>query len=157
MQPQDQYATLLQICKENSQDLFNSNGNLPHGGRQPRCSDLELMALSLLQESLNMASGLFMQEPLEMNLILESRKRLISDKCSSVCLTAPELEKARFGLVMFLMSRDECRFWTRLFGAGTHVFWFQGVFSEMELQTRVMWSNISFLQRVRKNAKGKSD
>ncbi len=50
MQPQDQYATLLQICKENSQDLFNSDGNLSHGGRQPRCSDLELMALSLLQE-----------------------------------------------------------------------------------------------------------
>ena len=56
MQPQDKYATLLQICKENSLGIVNSAGNLPHGGRQPRCSDLELIALSLLQESLNMSS-----------------------------------------------------------------------------------------------------
>ncbi len=62
MQPQDQYATLLQICKENSQGLINSDENLPHGGRQPRCSDLELIALSLLQESLNMSSECYFFE-----------------------------------------------------------------------------------------------
>ncbi len=56
MQPQERYATLQQICKENSPRLFNSDGNLPHGGRQPRCSDLELIAHSLFQESLNMSS-----------------------------------------------------------------------------------------------------
>ena len=56
MQPQEQYAILKQICKENSQGVFNSDGNIPHGGRQPRCTDLNLMALSLLQELLNMPS-----------------------------------------------------------------------------------------------------
>ncbi len=68
MQPQEKYATLLQICKENSQDLFNSDGNLSHGGRQPRCSDLELMALSLLQENLNMASERYFFSYLETTL-----------------------------------------------------------------------------------------
>ncbi len=56
MQPREQYAILKQICKENSQGIFNSDGNIPHGGRQPRCSDLKLMVLSLLQELLNMPS-----------------------------------------------------------------------------------------------------
>lgn len=50
MQPQEQYAIFLEICKTFSQQLFNSSGNLPHCGRSPQCSDVEIIALSLFQE-----------------------------------------------------------------------------------------------------------
>lgn len=50
MQPQEQYAILWEICKSFSKHIFNSSGNLPHCGRSPRCSDVEIIALSLFQE-----------------------------------------------------------------------------------------------------------
>ena len=56
MQSQAQYDEILQFCKQFSTDVLNSDGNVIHGGRQPRCSDLEIIALSLYQENLNMGS-----------------------------------------------------------------------------------------------------
>ena len=50
MQLQEQYAIFLEICKSFSKHIFNSGGNLPHCGRSPRCSDVEIIALSLFQE-----------------------------------------------------------------------------------------------------------
>lgn len=50
MQPHAQFARILEIFKSFSQDLFNSRGNLPHSGRAPLCSDVELIAISLFQE-----------------------------------------------------------------------------------------------------------
>ncbi len=56
MQPRDQYATILGICKAYSSASLTSKGNLPHVGRVPLCSDCEIMALTLLQESLRINS-----------------------------------------------------------------------------------------------------
>lgn len=50
MQPHAKFARIIEICKSFSQDLFNSRGNLPHSGRAPLCSDVELIAISLFQE-----------------------------------------------------------------------------------------------------------
>ena len=50
MQPHDQFARILEICKSFSQKIFNSSGNLHHCGRAPLCSDVEFIAISLFQE-----------------------------------------------------------------------------------------------------------
>ena len=63
MQPQAQYDLLLQICKDFSKDMFNSRGNVPRkAGRPSKCSDLQIIALSIFQESLNMGSERFFFE-----------------------------------------------------------------------------------------------
>ena len=56
MQPQGQFNRILDICKSFSQDFLNSCGNLQHCGRKPRCSDVEIIALSLFQEFLSIDS-----------------------------------------------------------------------------------------------------
>ena len=45
-----QFDRILGICKSFSKHIFNSGGNLPHCRRAPRCSDEEIIALSLFQE-----------------------------------------------------------------------------------------------------------
>ena len=56
MQPHDQFARILEICKSFSLDFLNSYGNLHHCGRKPRCADVEIIALSLFQEFLSIDS-----------------------------------------------------------------------------------------------------
>ena len=56
MQPQDHYDRILQVIKPFAEEFVNVDGNIPHPGRRPKCSDLNLMALCLLQESLDLAS-----------------------------------------------------------------------------------------------------
>ena len=56
MQPHRQFDRILEICKSFSLDFLNSYGNLQHCGRKPRCSDVEIIALSLFQEFLSIDS-----------------------------------------------------------------------------------------------------
>lgn len=56
MQPQGQFDRILNICKSFSQDFLNSCGNLRHCGHISRCSDGEIIALSLFQEFLSIDS-----------------------------------------------------------------------------------------------------
>lgn len=56
MQPQAQFDRILSICKLFSPLAFNSQGNLPHPGPIPACSDIEIIALSLFQSLLSIES-----------------------------------------------------------------------------------------------------
>ena len=55
MQPQAQFERILSICKLFLL-AFNSQGNLPHPGLIPACSDIEIIALSLFQSLLSIES-----------------------------------------------------------------------------------------------------
>lgn len=57
MRPQDQFDRILSICKLFSPIVFNSQGNLPHSGPIPTCSDIEIIALSIFQSLLSIESG----------------------------------------------------------------------------------------------------
>lgn len=50
MQPHEQFAKILEICKSFSLNFVDSTGNIHHCGRKPLCSDVEIMALCLFQE-----------------------------------------------------------------------------------------------------------
>ena len=56
MQPHAQFERILSICKLFSPLAFNSQGNLPHPGPIPACSDIEIIALSLFQSLLSIES-----------------------------------------------------------------------------------------------------
>ena len=56
MRPQAQFDRILSICKLFSPIVFNSQGNLPHSGPIPICSDIEIIAFSLFQSLLSIES-----------------------------------------------------------------------------------------------------
>ena len=58
MQPHEQFSKILEICKSFMPGMFNSDGNLPHRGCQPVCSDITVIALSLFQEHISIGSEL---------------------------------------------------------------------------------------------------
>ena len=45
------FAKILEICKQNSENLVNELGNIPRRGPVPKFSDLEVIALSLTAET----------------------------------------------------------------------------------------------------------
>lgn len=50
------FVRILDICKKFAENLVNEHGNLPRRGPVPRFSDLEVIALSLMAESLSIDS-----------------------------------------------------------------------------------------------------
>ncbi len=50
------FRQILDICKCHSENLVNSQGNVPRVGAVPRFSDLEVIALSLTAEALGIDS-----------------------------------------------------------------------------------------------------
>ncbi len=56
MQSQSKFDEILEICKSFLSKIFDWFGNLPHCGRKTKCSDLEIIALSLFQEFLSICS-----------------------------------------------------------------------------------------------------
>lgn len=56
MQPEANYNEYLTICKRFSPAIFNEYGNVARRGPKPKASDLEIMALSLLQSYLGIES-----------------------------------------------------------------------------------------------------
>lgn len=56
MQPETYYNEFLAICKRFSTAIFNKDGNVPRRGPKPKASDLEILALSLLQSYLGIES-----------------------------------------------------------------------------------------------------
>lgn len=49
MQPREEYNTILEDIKTFSGRMFDKHGNLPHVGRRPQVSDVEIIALSTWQ------------------------------------------------------------------------------------------------------------
>jgi hypothetical protein len=46
------FVRILGVCKKFSQDLVNDKGNMPRRGVVPRFGDLEVIALSLTEETM---------------------------------------------------------------------------------------------------------
>lgn len=59
------FVKILEICKKFSQDLVNDKGNIPRPGVVPKFSDLEVIALSLTAESLEIDSESYLFAKLE--------------------------------------------------------------------------------------------
>ena len=50
------FVKILEVCKYLAKDLVNDKGNIPRPGVVPRFSDLEVIALSLTAESMELDS-----------------------------------------------------------------------------------------------------
>lgn len=50
------FVKILELCKHFAQDLVNDKGNIPRPGVIPRFSDLEVIALSLTAENMEIDS-----------------------------------------------------------------------------------------------------
>ena len=54
------FVRILEVCKRFSQDLVNDKGNIPRCGVVPRFSDLEVIALSLTEETMGYDSECYL-------------------------------------------------------------------------------------------------
>ena len=54
------FVKILEVCKKFSQDLVNGKGNVPRPGVVPKFSDLEVIALSMTQESMGIDSECYL-------------------------------------------------------------------------------------------------
>ena len=54
------FVRILEVCKQYSQDLVNDKGNMPRCGVVPKFSDLEVIALSLIQETMGYDSECYL-------------------------------------------------------------------------------------------------
>ena len=59
------FVRILEVCKRFSQDLVNDKGNIPRCGVVPRFSDLEVIALSLTEETMGYDSECYLFSQLE--------------------------------------------------------------------------------------------
>ena len=59
------FVRILGVCKRFSQDLVNEKGNMPRCGVVPRFSDLEVIALSLTEETMGYDSESYLFGQLE--------------------------------------------------------------------------------------------
>ena len=59
------FVRILEVCKQYSQDLVNDKGNMPRCGVVPKFSDLEVIALSLTQETMGYDSECYLFGQLE--------------------------------------------------------------------------------------------
>ena len=59
------FARILEVCKKYSQDLVNDKGNMPRCGIVPKFSDLEVIAISLTQETMGYDSECYLLGQLE--------------------------------------------------------------------------------------------
>lgn len=90
------FVRILDICKNFSKNLVNENGNIPRRGPVPRFSDLEVIALSLMAESLSIDSESYLFVKLkeyqnEMpNLI---SRRHYNDRRKALCQLCEQIRK----------------------------------------------------------------
>lgn len=59
------FVRILEVCKQYSLDLVNDKGNMPRRGVIPKFSDLEVIALSLTQETMGYGSECYLSGQLE--------------------------------------------------------------------------------------------
>ena len=59
------FVKILEVCKYLAKDLVNDKGNIPRPGVVPRFSDLEVIALSLTAESMELDSEYYLFAKLE--------------------------------------------------------------------------------------------
>ena len=59
------FVKILEVCKYLTKDLVNDKGNIPRPGVVPRFSDLEVIALSLTAESMELDSECYLFAKLE--------------------------------------------------------------------------------------------
>ena len=59
------FVRILEVCKRFSQDLVSDKGNIPRCGVVPRFSDLEVIALSLTEETMGYDSECYLFSRLE--------------------------------------------------------------------------------------------
>jgi len=59
------FVRILEVCNQYSQDLVNDKGNMPRCGVVPKFSDLEVIALSLTQETMGYDSECYLFGQLE--------------------------------------------------------------------------------------------
>ena len=59
------FVKILDVCKQYSQDLVNDKGNMPRCSVVPKFSDLEVIALSLTQETMGYDSECYLFGQLE--------------------------------------------------------------------------------------------